>query len=158
MIASFTLTMMQYNILCTVKRFEVYETIGALFRQATAGTLELSVADRIWELIMEKLINKAQTLFYPKSVIRIARAKRLRGNRTLKASTLSNRGYERSEHLRTVVSNKCTALQRSARTPSSATPSGSFHWIGSQIRGCSQHSYPRLLRVDAFSVLLPLGF
>ena len=28
---SFTLTMMQYNILCTVKRFEAYETIGAFF-------------------------------------------------------------------------------------------------------------------------------
>ena len=79
-------------------------------------------------------------------------------SRTLKASTLSNRGYERSEHLRTVVSNKCTALRRSARTPSSATPSGSFHWIGSRIRGCSLRSYPRLLRVDAFSVLPPLGF
>ena len=34
-IASFTLTMMQYNILCTVKRFEAYETIGALFRETT---------------------------------------------------------------------------------------------------------------------------
>ena len=38
-IASFTLTMMQYNILCTVKRFEAYETIGALSREATTGTL-----------------------------------------------------------------------------------------------------------------------
>ena len=49
-IASFTLTMMQYNIFCTVKRFEAYETVGELFREATAGTLELSASDRIWEL------------------------------------------------------------------------------------------------------------
>ena len=38
-IASFTLTLMQYNILCTVKRFESYETIGALFADATDESL-----------------------------------------------------------------------------------------------------------------------
>lgn len=61
-IASFTLTMMQYNILCTVKRFEAYETIGALFCDVTAGTLELSAADRIWELILDTILEIAEMI------------------------------------------------------------------------------------------------
>ena len=61
-IASFTLTMMQYNILCTVKRFEAYETIGALFREATGNTLELSVTDRIWELILDTILEIAEII------------------------------------------------------------------------------------------------
>ena len=61
-IASFTLTMMQYNILCTVKRFEAYETIGALFREATTGTLELSASDRIWELILDTILEIAEMI------------------------------------------------------------------------------------------------
>ena len=61
-IASFTLTMMQYNILCTVKRFEAYETVGALFREATAGTLELSASDRIWELILDAILEIAEII------------------------------------------------------------------------------------------------
>ena len=62
LIANFTLTMMQYNILCTVKRFEAYETAGALFREATAGTLELSAADRIWELILDTILEIAEMI------------------------------------------------------------------------------------------------
>ena len=61
-IASFTLTMMQYNILCMVKRFEAYETVGTLFREATAGTLELSAADRIWELILDTILEIAEMI------------------------------------------------------------------------------------------------
>ena len=61
-IASFTLTMMQYNILCTVKRFEAYETIGALFRDVTGNTLELSAADRIWELILDSILEIAEMI------------------------------------------------------------------------------------------------
>ena len=61
-IASFTLTMMQYNILCTVKRFEAYETIGALFRDVTGNTLELSAADRIWELILDTILEIAEII------------------------------------------------------------------------------------------------
>ena len=40
-----------------------------------------------------------------------------------------------------------------AEYDSNGTAEGSFHWVGSRIRGCSLRSYPRLLRVDAFSVL-----
>ena len=61
-IASFTLTMMQYNILCTVKRFEAYETVGTLFREATTGTLELSASDRIWELILDTILEIAEMI------------------------------------------------------------------------------------------------
>ena len=61
-IASFTLTMMQYNILCTVKRFEAYETIGELFRDVTGNTLELSVTDRIWELILDTILEIAEII------------------------------------------------------------------------------------------------
>ena len=61
-IASFTLTMMQYNILCTVKRFEAYETVGALFRDVTGNTLELSVTDRIWELILDTILEIAEMI------------------------------------------------------------------------------------------------
>lgn len=61
-IASVSLTLMQYNILCTVKRFEAYETIGGLFADATGDTLELSVADRIWETAL-MVIKDAADLF-----------------------------------------------------------------------------------------------
>ena len=46
-------------ILCTVKRFEAYETIGALFRETTTGTLELSASNRIWELILDTILASA---------------------------------------------------------------------------------------------------
>ena len=59
-IASFTLTMIQYNILSAVKRFESYETIGGLFDEAIGGTLEMSVVDRIWELVKEVVLEIAE--------------------------------------------------------------------------------------------------
>lgn len=59
-IASFTLTMMQHNILCTVKRFEAYETIGGLFAEVTNDTLELSVTDKIWAIILDFVLEAAE--------------------------------------------------------------------------------------------------
>lgn len=52
-IASISLNMLQYNLLSYVKRFESYETIGGLFREITAQTLELSVTEKIWGLIQQ---------------------------------------------------------------------------------------------------------
>lgn len=52
-IAALSLCMIQYNILGTVKRFESYETIGGLFAELTGETLELTVVQRIWGLIIE---------------------------------------------------------------------------------------------------------
>jgi len=47
--------MIQYNIFGTVKRFESYETIGSLFADLTGETLELTVIQRIWGLIIEAI-------------------------------------------------------------------------------------------------------
>lgn len=44
---------MQYNILSHIKRFEAYETIGGLFDRTVNGAMELSVTERIWELILQ---------------------------------------------------------------------------------------------------------
>lgn len=52
-IAHLSMCMIQYNILCYVKRFESYETLCGLFAEATKGTAELSLAERIWGLILE---------------------------------------------------------------------------------------------------------
>lgn len=51
-IASISITMMQYNLLSCLKRFESYETIGGLFNQTINGTMELSVTDKVWEMIL----------------------------------------------------------------------------------------------------------
>ena len=61
-IASVSLTMMQYNILSFIKRFEAYETIGGLFNQTINGTMELSVTERIWNLILQ-IVSAIADLF-----------------------------------------------------------------------------------------------
>ena len=55
-IASTTISMIQYNLLSTARRFEAYETFGELFRAAGVGAAELTLAQRIW-LIICRLIN-----------------------------------------------------------------------------------------------------
>lgn len=52
-IASVSQTMLQYNILFFMKRFDSYETIGGLFGEITIGTAELTIVDRVWLLIVE---------------------------------------------------------------------------------------------------------
>lgn len=42
-----------YNIISYVKRCESYETIGGLFSEITKNSVELSVAEKIWLLIVE---------------------------------------------------------------------------------------------------------
>lgn len=61
-IASVSLNMLQYNLLSYVKRFESYETIGGLFREITARTVELSVTEKIWGLI-QKIVSTIADLF-----------------------------------------------------------------------------------------------
>ena len=56
-IAATTLCMLQYNMLSDVKRFDGYESIGALFRQANAETLELTIKERIL-LIIKKILTE----------------------------------------------------------------------------------------------------
>ena len=43
----------QYNLLSTAKRFSDYETIGGLFNDAVKGSVELTLNERIWNMILE---------------------------------------------------------------------------------------------------------
>lgn len=61
-IASISLTVLQYNILGLVKRFDSYETIGGLFAEVTTGTAELSVVERLWALIVEVITEIAELI------------------------------------------------------------------------------------------------
>ena len=59
-IAATTITFMQYNILSLVKRFHSYETIGELFEQALSGTVEFSITDRIWQMLLSAIFAIAE--------------------------------------------------------------------------------------------------
>lgn len=61
-IAHTSICLMQYNILSVAKRFESYETTGALFRQAEENSLEITVSERMW-LILIELIKELSELF-----------------------------------------------------------------------------------------------
>lgn len=52
--------MMLHNILYSVKRFEAYETIGGLFAEFTNDTLELSVSEKIWALVLDFVLHVAE--------------------------------------------------------------------------------------------------
>lgn len=58
-IAHTSIVALQYNILSLVKRFNDYETIGGLFREVEKDSLELTIAERIWEVIMDTVIALA---------------------------------------------------------------------------------------------------
>lgn len=61
-IAGISLCVLQYNILSYVKRNESYETIGGLFAEITKNSVELSVAEKIWLLIVEVISVIAEAL------------------------------------------------------------------------------------------------
>ena len=61
-IAGISLCVLQYNILSYVKRKESYETVGGLFAEITKDSVELSVAERIWLLIVEVINVIAEAL------------------------------------------------------------------------------------------------
>lgn len=61
-IAATTISMIQYNLLATAKRFECYESFGALFKAAGVGATEATVTQRIWFVINE-LITKIASFF-----------------------------------------------------------------------------------------------
>ena len=60
-IAAMSVAMIQYNVLAFVKRFEAYETIGGLFKDASAQTLELTINERVW-LLMKELLTSISEL------------------------------------------------------------------------------------------------
>ena len=61
-IAATALCIIQYNLLSVVKRFDGYESIGALFRQANAETLELTIKERILLIIREILTEYSENM------------------------------------------------------------------------------------------------
>ena len=52
-IAMTAITAMQYNLLSTARRFSDYETVGGLFKDATKGSVELTLTERIWDIMLE---------------------------------------------------------------------------------------------------------
>ncbi|MFH2143172.1 MAG: transposase [Bacteroidota bacterium] len=59
-IASTTICMIQFNILSVAKRFADYESLGELFRGTKAETLQLTMNERIWLIIIEILSELAE--------------------------------------------------------------------------------------------------
>lgn len=59
-IATTTICMLQYNLLSVARRFTDYESLGDLFRNTKAETIQLTVAERIWQIIVEVLSTLAE--------------------------------------------------------------------------------------------------
>jgi hypothetical protein len=70
-IAAATLCLLQYNLLSAVKRFESYETLGALFRGTKAELIEATIKERIWLIITQILVELAEfTDFEPEILMK----------------------------------------------------------------------------------------
>ena len=52
-IAHVSLVIIRYNLLASLKRSHDYETMGALFSEIYSGIHELTVVEKIWEIILE---------------------------------------------------------------------------------------------------------
>ena len=61
-LAHTTICMVQYNLLSVAKRFTDYESLGELFRNTNAETIQLTVAERLWQIIVEVLSALAEIL------------------------------------------------------------------------------------------------
>lgn len=61
-IAHTTICMVQYNLLSVAKRFTHYESLGELFRNTNAETIQLTVAEHIWQIIVDILADIAELL------------------------------------------------------------------------------------------------
>ena len=59
-IADITICMIQYIILSLYKRKSSYETIGELFRNSKELMVELTIADRLWQLFLSLQLKIAQ--------------------------------------------------------------------------------------------------
>jgi hypothetical protein len=68
-IAATTITMLQYNLFSAVKRFESYESFGALFRQAKAESFELNVKERICLIIKEIIISLSDYFVFEPDIL-----------------------------------------------------------------------------------------
>ena len=63
-IASISLCMLQYNIFGYVKRYESYETIGGVFRDVTQASVELTVTEKIWGILIDVLQAIAEAFHF----------------------------------------------------------------------------------------------
>lgn len=61
-IASTTICMVQYNLLSVAKRFTAYESLGELFRNTKAETIQLTVTEKIWQIIINIFACLAELL------------------------------------------------------------------------------------------------
>ena len=61
-IAHTTICMIQYNVLSVAKRFTDYESLGEMFRNTNAETIQLTLAERLWRLIVEVLADLAELI------------------------------------------------------------------------------------------------
>jgi hypothetical protein len=68
-IAATTICLLQYNLLAVVKRFECYETLGALFRGTKAELLEITVKKRIWLIIIQLLTQLSEFMEFELDVV-----------------------------------------------------------------------------------------
>lgn len=51
-IAMTVITAMQYNLLSTARRFTDYETIGGLFKDVMADSVQLTITEKIWDMML----------------------------------------------------------------------------------------------------------
>jgi hypothetical protein len=49
--------LLQYNILSLAKRLLDYQSLGELFKHAGVETLELTIVEKIWGYLLDKLIK-----------------------------------------------------------------------------------------------------
>jgi hypothetical protein len=61
-IASTTICMVQYNLLSVAKRFTDYESLGEMFRNTNAETIQQTLAERLWQLIVDVLADLAELI------------------------------------------------------------------------------------------------
>ncbi len=61
-IAAATLCMLQYNLLVVARRFSAYQTTGGLFREIEKDTLQLTISEHIWQIIIELVAEIAEIL------------------------------------------------------------------------------------------------
>lgn len=56
-IGRLSLRMMEYKMLCRVKRFEGYERMGGVFGEVRNESVELWVREKIWGMILELVVE-----------------------------------------------------------------------------------------------------
>lgn len=54
--------MVQYNLLAVARRFSAYQTNGELFREIEKNSLQLTMSEHIWQIIIEIVVQMAEIL------------------------------------------------------------------------------------------------